>query len=205
MEFSSRLIERAVNEFSQLPGVGKKTALRFVLHLLRKDENSVENFSDAILRLRKDICFCKNCHNISDKDICEICSNEKRDNSTICVVQDVRDVMAIENTGLYKGHYHVLGGIISPMEGIGPGHLNIDTLVEKVAMGSVNEMIIALNATMEGETTSFYIFKKIAQYNIVTSTIARGLAVGDELEYADEVTLGRSIQNRIPYSNQLVR
>ena len=205
MEFSSRLIENAVNEFSQLPGVGKKTALRFVLHLLRKEESAAESFSDSILRLRKEICFCNNCHNISDKEICEICINPHRDASTICVVQDIRDVMAIENTGLFRGRYHVLAGIISPMDGIGPGNLNIETLVNKVALGTVKEIIMALSSTMEGETTNFYIYKKIAAYDITVSTIARGIPIGDELEYADEVTLGRSIQFRIPYSNQLVR
>ncbi len=205
MEFSSRLIENAVNEFSQLPGVGKKTALRFVLHLLRKEESASESFSDAVLRLRKDICFCNNCHNISDKEMCEICANPHRDASTICVVQDIRDVMAIENTGLFRGQYHVLGGIISPMDGVGPANLNIETLVNKVASGSIREIIMALSSTMEGETTNFYIYKKIAPYDITVSTIARGIPIGDELEYADEITLGRSIQFRIPYSNQLVR
>lgn len=204
MEFSSKLIENAVNEFAQLPGVGKKTALRFVLHLLRKEESAAESFSDSILRLRKDICFCSNCHNISDKQRCAICENPSRDAATICVVQDVRDVMAIENTGLFRGHYHVLGGIISPMDGIGPANLNIDSLVEKVAGGSVKEVIMALSSTMEGETTNFYIFKRISQHEVTVSTIARGIPIGDELEYADEVTLGRSIQQRVPYTNQLV-
>jgi recombination protein RecR len=204
MEFSSKLIENAVNEFAQLPGVGKKTALRFVLHLLRKEESAAVTFSDSILRLRQDICFCKSCHNISDKDRCDICLNPNRDAATICVVQDIRDVMAIENTGLFRGHYHVLGGIISPMDGIGPGNLNIDSLVQKVAGGGVKEVIMALSSTMEGETTNFYIFKRISQYETAVSTIARGIPIGDELEYADEVTLGRSIQQRVPYTNQLV-
>ena len=204
MEFSSKLIENAVNEFAQLPGVGKKTALRFVLHLLRKEESAAESFSESILRLRKDICFCNNCHNISDKERCDICINPNRDATTICVVQDIRDVMAIENTGLFRGHYHVLGGIISPMDGVGPGNLNIDSLVQKVALGGIREIIMALSSTMEGETTNFYLFKKISQYEITVSTIARGIPIGDELEYADEVTLGRSIQQRVPYTNQLV-
>lgn len=205
MDFSSKIIERAVNEFSQLPGVGKKTALRFVLHVLKKDTDEVESFADALLKLKNDICFCKNCFNISDKEICDICNNPSRDVKTVCVVQDIRDVMAIENTGLFKGQYHVLGGIISPMEGIGPSNLTVEQLVVKIQQNEVQEIIMALPATMEGETTNFYIYKKIAQFNIKVSTIARGIAVGDELEYADEVTLGRSIQFRVPYSNQLVK
>ena len=205
MDFSSKLIERAVNEFAQLPGVGKKTALRFVLHMLKKEASEVENFSEAILKLKSEICFCKNCFNISDKELCDICSNPTRDAKVICVVQDVRDVMAIENTGLFRGHYHILGGIISPMEGIGPANLTVEPLVKKIETTGVQEIIMALPATMEGETTNFYIYKKIAPFNITVSTIARGIAIGDELEYADEVTLGRSIQFRIPYSNQILK
>lgn len=205
MDFSSKIIERAVNEFSQLPGVGKKTALRFVLHVLKKDTDEVESFAESLLKLKNDICFCKNCFNISDKELCDICNNPSRDAKTICVVQDIRDVMAIENTGLFKGQYHVLGGIISPMEGIGPSNLTVEQLVAKIQQNEVQEIIMALPATMEGETTNFYIYKKIAPFNIKVSTIARGIAVGDELEYADEVTLGRSIQFRVPYSNQLVK
>lgn len=205
MDFSSKIIERAVNEFSQLPGVGKKTALRFVLHVLKKDTDEVESFAESLLKLKNDICFCKNCFNISDKELCDICNNPSRDAKTICVVQDIRDVMAIENTGLFKGQYHVLGGIISPMEGIGPSNLTVEQLVTKIQQNEVQEIIMALPATMEGETTNFYIYKKIAPFNIKVSTIARGIAVGDELEYADEVTLGRSIQFRVPYSNQLVK
>ncbi len=204
MEFSSRIIEEAVREFSQLPGVGKKTALRFVLHVLKKDQSAVQNFSNAILRLRNETCFCKSCHNISDKEECEICANSSRDASLVCVVQDIRDVMAIENTNSYKGKFHVLGGIISPMDGVGPSNLNIESLVEKVSQGNVKEVIIALNSTMEGETTAFYIFKRISNYSVEISTIARGIPVGDELEYADEITLGRSMQNRIPYTNQSI-
>jgi recombination protein RecR len=188
MDFSSKIIERAVNEFSQLPGVGKKTALRFVLHVLKKDTDEVESFADALLKLKNDIC-----------------NNPSRDAKMVCVVQDIRDVMAIENTGLFKGQYHVLGGIISPMEGIGPSNLTVEQLVAKIQQNEVQEIIMALPATMEGETTNFYIYKKIAPFNIKVSTIARGIAVGDELEYADEVTLGRSIQFRVPYSNQLVK
>ena len=205
MDFSSKIIERAVNEFSQLPGVGKKTALRFVLHVLKKDTDEVKSFADSLLKLKNDICFCKNCFNISDKEICDICNNPSRDAKMVCVVQDIRDVMAIENTGLFKGQYHVLGGIISPMEGIGPSNLTVEQLVAKIQQNEVQEIIMALPATMEGETTNFYIYKKIAPFNIKVSTIARGIAVGDELEYADEVTLGRSIQFRVPYSNQLVK
>jgi len=205
MDFSSKLIERAVGEFAQLPGVGKKTALRFVLHMLKKEAAEVENFSEAILRLKSEICFCKNCFNISDKELCDICSNPTRDAKIICVVQDIRDVMAIENTGLFRGHYHILGGIISPMEGIGPANLTVEPLIKKIEATGVQEIIMALPATMEGETTNFYIYKKIAPFNITVSTIARGIAIGDELEYADEVTLGRSIQFRIPYSNQILK
>lgn len=205
MEFSSKLIEQAVGHFSSLPGVGKKSALRYVLHLIKQDEKDITNFSDVLKALKHDLKFCKNCHTISDHDICEVCSNPIRNQQVVCVVQDYRDVMAIENTGLYKGVYHVLGGLISPMEGIGPSNLTIDSLVAKVTRQEVSEIILALNATMEGETTSFFIFKKLAPYNLTLSAIARGIAVGDELEYTDEVTLGRSIINRIPYNNSLAR
>ena len=205
MEFSSKLIEQAVGYFSSLPGVGKKSALRYVLHLIKQDEQDVTNFSDVLKALKHDLKFCKNCYTISDHDICEVCANPSRNQQLVCVVQDYRDVMAIENTGLYKGVYHVLGGLISPMEGIGPSNLTIDSLVAKVTQQEVLEIILALNATMEGETTSFFIFKKLASYNIKLSTIARGIAVGDELEYTDEVTLGRSITNRIPYNNSFAR
>lgn len=205
MEFSSKHIERAVNEFSQLPGVGKKTALRFVLHLLKKDTQEVNQFAESLQLLKSEIKYCSNCYNISDKEICDICSNPSRDEKLICVVQDIRDVMAIENTGLYRGQYHVLGGIISPMDGVSPSQLTIEPLVTKIAEKQVQEIIMALPATMEGETTNFYIYKKIAQFQLKVSTIARGIAVGDELEYADEVTLGRSIQFRVPYTNHLVK
>jgi recombination protein RecR len=203
VEFSSKIIEQAVEAFSQLPGVGKKTALRFVLHVIKQDKNDSENLSQLIRKLKTDLRFCANCHNITESERCDICSNPSRDTSTICVVQDYRDVMAIENTGLYKGLYHVLGGLISPIEGISPSGLNIESLVQKLQHGTVKEIILALNATMEGETTSFYIFRKIAPYEVKLSAIARGLAVGDELEYADEITLGRSIQNRIPFESVL--
>jgi recombination protein RecR len=201
MEFSSKIIEQAVEAFAQLPGVGRKTALRYVLHVIKQDNTQVELLSKLLLQLKTDLKFCQKCHNISEQNICEICLNPLRDESTICVVQDYRDVMAIENTGLYKGHYHVLGGIISPLDGITPSSLNIETLVNKVSSGNISEIILALNATMEGETTSFYLFRKLAPYNVKLSAIARGIAVGDELEYADEVTLGRSITNRIPFDS----
>jgi recombination protein RecR len=205
MEFSSKLIEQAVAHFSSLPGVGKKSALRYVLHLIKQDTQEVSNFSDILKALKSDLKYCKICNTISDHEICEVCSNPARNHQVICVVQDYRDMMAIENTGFYKGVYHVLGGLISPMEGIGPGNLTINALVEEVATQEVKEIILALNATMEGETTSFFIFKKLAAYEVTLSAIARGIAVGDELEYTDEVTLGRSIVNRIPYNNSLAR
>jgi recombination protein RecR len=201
VEFSSKIIEQAVEAFAQLPGVGKKTALRYVLHIIKQDKSQVETLSRILLQLKTDLKFCQKCHNISEQTICEICQNPLRDETTICVVQDYRDVMAIENTGLYKGHYHILGGIISPIDGITPSSLNIETLVNKVSAGNIVEIILALNATMEGETTSFYIFRKLAPYNIKLSAIARGIAIGDELEYADEITLGRSITNRIPFDS----
>lgn len=205
MEFTSKLIEQAVGHFASLPGVGKKSALRYVLHLIKQESQDVEAFSETIKALKTDLKFCKSCHTISDHEICEVCANPLRNHQLICVVQDYRDVMAIENTGLYKGIYHVLGGLISPMEGVGPSNLNIDSLLHKVSGQNVSEIILALNATMEGETTSFYIFKKLASYNVTLSAIARGIAVGDELEYTDEVTLGRSIINRTPYNNSLSR
>ena len=203
MEFSSKLLERAVNEMSQLPGIGKRTALRLVLHLLGQPENQTNQLADALKTMRSEINFCKSCHNISDNTICEICSNPHRREDIICVVEDIRDVMAIENTSSFRGLYHVLGGKISPMDGIGPSDLNIETLVEKVKSGQVKELIFALGSTMEGDTTNFYIYKQIQDYNLVTSTIARGISVGNELEYTDEVTLGRSIINRIPFEASL--
>jgi recombination protein RecR len=203
MNFSSRLIEDAVNEFSKLPGVGRKTALRFVLFLLKKEASEVNAFGDALTRLRNELKYCTQCHNISDVEVCEICSNPNRDHSTICVVEDIRDVMAIENTAQFRGVYHVLGGIISPMDGIGPGDLNIESLVEKTKDGQVKEVIMALSTTMEGDTTNFYIYKRLKDHPLSISTIARGISVGDELEYADEITLGRSIVNRTPYANSL--
>ncbi len=201
MEFSSKLLEAAVNEMAQLPGIGKRTALRLVLHLLKQPKEQTVFLSNALTSFREEIKFCESCHTISDVAICEICSNSKRNHHLICVVEDVRDVMAIENTGQYRGIYHVLGGKISPMDGIGPSQLKINSLVEKVNSGKVEELIFALSSTMEGDTTNFYIYKQIKDSNIVTSTIARGISVGDELEYADEVTLGRSILQRIPFEN----
>lgn len=203
MEFSSKLLENAVNEVSQLPGIGKRTALRLVLHLLRQPEQHTQELAEALLSLRTKVRYCQNCHNISDRELCEICSSTKRDRTLVCVVEDIRDVMAIENTGQYTGVYHVLGGKISPMDGVGPSDLNIVSLIEKVKLGEIKEIIFALSSTMEGDTTNFYIFKQLEGYSISTSTIARGIAVGDELEYADEVTLGRSILNRVPFENSL--
>ncbi len=201
MEFSSKLLEAAVNEMAQLPGIGKRTALRLVLHLLKQPKEQTVFLTKALTTFREEINYCESCHTISDVALCEICSNTKRNHQLICVVEDVRDVMAIENTGQYRGIYHVLGGKISPMDGIGPSQLKINSLVEKVNSGKVEEIVFALSSTMEGDTTNFYIYKQIKDSNIVTSTIARGISVGDELEYADEVTLGRSILQRIPFES----
>jgi recombination protein RecR len=184
-----------------LPGVGKKTALRHVLHLIKQDPAVIEGFIHSLDQLKNELKFCVKCHNISESDVCSICANPNRDHTTLCLVQDFRDILAIEGTGQFRGIYHVLGGLISPMDGIGPGDLNINTLVEKISGGEVKEVILALNATMEGETTSFFIFKKLAPYTVLMSAIARGIAVGDELEYTDEVTLARSIANRVPFNN----
>lgn len=203
MNFSSKLLEDAVAEFAKLPGVGQKTALRLVLHLLNRDKEEVQKFSNAVSKLRNEIQFCQTCHNISDLKVCEICSSHKRDHTLICVVEDTRDVMAIENTNQYNGVYHVLGGLISPMDGIGPGDLQVDTLIERLKDNGVKEIIFALSATMEGDTTIFYLHKRLKQFNINISTIARGIAFGGELEYVDEITLGRSIVTRIPYENSL--
>ena len=199
MEFSSKLLEKAVNEMSQLPGIGKRTALRLVLHLLKQPKEQTSFLSQALTGMREEVQFCESCHNISDAAVCDICSNAKRDRQIICVVEDIRDVMAIENTGQFRGIYHVLGGKISPIDGVGPSQLNINSLVDKVKSGEVKEIIFALSSTMEGDTTNFYIYRQIQDYEVVTTTIARGIAVGDELEYADEVTLGRSILQRVPF------
>lgn len=205
MEFSSKLLEKAVNEMAQLPGIGKRTALRLVLHLLKQPSEQTHYLSQALTTMRDEIKFCTNCHNISDVDVCEICSNSARNHKIICIVEDIRDVMAIENTNQFKGVYHVLGGKISPIDGVGPSQLNITTLVEKVKSGVIEEIIFALSSTMEGDTTNFYIFKQIKEFGVKTSTIARGIAVGDELEYADEVTLGRSILQRVPFENSFYK
>ena len=203
MEFSSKFIENAVNEISNLPGIGKKSALRLVLFLLKQPESQSLNLANAISQMRLKVNFCKKCHNISDSDICEICANPRRDESIICVVEDIRDVMAIEKTSSFNGLYHVLGGKISPVDGIGPDDLNISSLVEKVKNNKISEVIFALGTTMEGDTTNFYIYRQVSDYNITTSTIARGISVGDDLEYADEITLGRSIIDRIPFEKSL--
>jgi recombination protein RecR len=192
-------LEQAVNELAKLPGIGRKTALRLALYLLRQKSSEVELLSESLLNMSRNIHFCKICHNISDQETCEICLNSRRDHSIICVVEDIRDIMAIENTSQFRGIYHVLNGIISPVEGIGPGDLNIDTLIAKADQGDVNEIIFALPTTIEGDTTSFYIYKQLQQKKVKVTTIARGVAIGDDLEYTDEVTLGRSILNRTPY------
>lgn len=197
--YPSYLLENAVNRFSELPGVGRKTALRYVLHLLKREEKEVEDFVQSILLLKSEVKYCKICRNISDTDICRICSDKKRDTSLICVVETIKDVMAIENTGQYKGLYHVLGGVISPMEGIRPDDLEITTLLERAQESTTSEVILALSTTMEGDTTNYYIARKLKEVSIQISTIARGVPIGDELQYADELTLGRSIHNRIPY------
>lgn len=203
MEFSSKLLEEAVNEMSQLPGIGRRTALRLVLHLLKQPESQTVALSKALVDLKTEVKFCSKCHNISDTQLCEICANRNRQREVVCVVEDIRDVMAIENTSQYRGLYHVLGGKINPMEGVGPSQLTIKSLVEKAQKGEIDEIIFALSSTLEGDTTNFYIFKQLEGLDIKTSTIARGISVGDELEYADEVTLGRSITNRIPFENSL--
>ncbi len=205
MNFSSKLLENAVNEFAKLPGVGQRTALRLVLHLLNQDKTEVSQFTEALNRLKEEIRFCQSCYNISDVAMCEICASQKRDHSIICVVEDTRDVMAIENTAQYQGDYHVLGGLISPMDGIGPSDLNIEPLLERLKAGEVKEVILALSATMEGDTTIFFLYKKLKDLPVQISTIARGIAFGGELEYVDEITLGRSIATRIPYENSLLK
>lgn len=201
-QYPSQLLERAVQEFSKLPGIGRKTALRLVLYQLRQDPQDVQSFVDAIARMKQEVHYCKRCHNISDSDLCPICSNQRRDASTICVVENIQDVMAVENTQQYNGLYHVLGGVISPMDGVGPADLEIDSLVKRVEEEDIQEVILALSSTMEGDTTNFYIFRKLASYDVKLSIIARGIPVGDELEYADEVTLGRSILNRTPFDGK---
>ncbi len=203
--FPSKLLENAVNEFAKLPGIGRKSALRLVLHLLKQDIQDVEIFGNSLIQLRSEIKHCKICHNISDTDICSICANPSRNPSIICVVENIKDVMSIENTQQFKGLYHVLGGIISPMDGIGPSDLEIDSLVSRVNEGNTEEVILALSTTMEGDTTNFFIYKKLKNTDVKISTLARGVSIGDELEYTDEVTLGRSIVNRTNFEESIVR
>lgn len=203
MNFSSKLLEGAVNEMAQMPGIGRRTALRLVLHLLKQPKEQTRYLTEALKSFREEIKLCKNCHNISDVELCEICTNNRRNPEIICVVEDIRDVMAIENTAQFKGLYHVLGGKISPIEGIGPHNLTIDNLIQKVEKGGVKEIILALSSTMEGDTTNFYIYRQLQKFEVNLTTIARGISVGDEIEYADEVTLGRSIINRVPFEQGL--
>ena len=203
MNFSSKHIEDVIKEFAKLPGVGRKTATRYVLHILKQDDKETESFASALINMKKEMKHCFICHNISDKEICNICSNHNRDKTSLCVVEDIRDVMAIESTQQYRGVYHVLGGIISPLDGIGPSDLNIESLVKRMSGGEIKEVIMALSTTMEGDTTNFYLYKRLKDFDITVTTIARGISIGDELEYADEITLGRSITNRIPYENVL--
>lgn len=202
-QYPSILLEKAVSEFSKLPGIGRKTAMRLVLHLLRQDISTVEAFGHAIVTLKREVKYCNVCHNISDTEVCQICSNPSRDTSIVCVVENIRDVMAVEATQQFRGVYHVLGGVISPMDGIGPSDLQIDSLVRRVEEGGVKEVVLALSSTMEGDTTNFYIFRKLAKTEVKMSVIARGISVGDELEYADEITLGRSIVNRTPFTGNI--
>ena len=203
MNFSSKYIEALIDEFAKLPGVGRKTATRYMLYILKQDPSGVEQFVNAIVNLKNELRYCKICHNITDKEICSICSSHNRDKGTVCVVEDIRDVMAIESTRQYNGTFHVLGGIISPIDGIGPNDLTIDALMERIMEGTVKEVIMALSTTMEGDTTNFYIYKKLKDLNVKVTTIARGISIGDQLEYTDEITLGRSIMNRIPYESIL--
>lgn len=203
--YPSRLLEDAVNEFAKLPGIGRKTALRLVLYLLKQETEEVNHFGETMIKLRNKIKYCISCNSISDTEVCNICADNSRDHSIICIVENIQDVLSIENTQQYNGIYHVLGGIISPMDGIGPGELKLDTLEEKISKAEVKEIIFALSTTMEGDTTNFYIYKKFKMYPIKISTIARGVSIGDELEYADEITLGRSILNRTPFETTLAK
>lgn len=205
MVYSSKLLENAVNELARLPGIGRKTALRLALHLIRQEETHVEAFSQAILKMKQEIKRCHVCHNISDTDLCGICANQRRDHATVCVVQDIRDVMAIENTGQFQGAYHVLGGIISPVDGIGPEDLTISSLISRAASGGLKEIILALPTTIEGDTTNFYLSKKLKDTGILLTAISRGIPIGDDIEYADEITLGRSILNRVPFDTGNLR
>lgn len=203
-EFESALLEGAVTEISRLPGIGRKTALRLALHLLREDLPTSVALGEAIINLRKGIRYCQSCHNISETDLCPICADPRRDHTTVCVVESVKDVLVFENTGSYRGHYHVLGGVISPIDGIGPDKLQIDSLVARVAAGTIKEVILALSATMEGETTDYYIYRRLHPYNVKITQLARGVSVGNEIEYTDEITLGRSLQNRTLFSDSIM-
>jgi recombination protein RecR len=205
MKYSSQLIADAVAEFTKLPGIGEKTALRLVLHLLKQDSDKVKHFGEAVTRMRLEVKFCKTCHNVSDHDLCDICSNPHRDHSTVCLVETIRDVIAIENTNIYRGAYHVLGGIISPIDGVGPEKLNITSLTQRAESGAIKEVIMAISPTIEGDTTIFYISKKLRDLNVQITSIARGISFGGELEYTDEMTLARSIATRLPYENYLVK
>jgi len=201
VEFSSKLLQSAVDDIAQLPGIGKRTALRLALHILKLPKSSTNQLANSLINFREKIKFCKSCNNLSDSIICDICSNDKRDKQTLCVVQDIRDVIAVENTQQFKGYYHVLGGVISPIDGVGPQDLNVDSLIEKVKKEEIKEIIFALSSTMEAETTIFYLYKLLLKYKVVISVIAKGISVGDELEYTDEITLGRSIMKRVPYES----
>jgi len=205
MDLPSKYVQDAVEALASLPGIGRKTALRLTLHLLKQDEEHVARFSEAFLRMKQRVRTCVRCHNISDEELCSICRNPKREQEVVCVVEDLRDILAIENTQQYFGLYHVLGGCISPMDGIGPSDLHIDSLVQRIEADSVTEVLLALPTTLEGDTTNFYLYKKLAPFNLTITTIARGVAIGDELEYTDEVTLGRSIANRVPYESSIQR
>ncbi len=202
-KYPSKLLETAVNEFSKLPGIGRKSALRLVLHLLRQDSESVNFFGNSLIQLRNEIKHCKVCHNISDTEVCQICENPSRNHNVVCVVENIRDVMSVENTQHFNGLYHVLGGIISPMDGIGPSDIEIESLVHRIEKGEIIEVILALSTTMEGDTTNFYIYRKLKGLDVKITTLARGVSIGDELEYTDEITLGRSLDNRVPYESSI--
>lgn len=200
-QYPSKLLEKAVNEFSKLPGIGHRTALRLVLHLLKQDTEAVRQFGESIIRLKEEVKYCQVCHNISDTELCYLCANPDRDRTTICVVENIRNVMSIEDTGQFHGLYHVLGGVISPMDGVGPGDIELASLVDRVAAGGISEVILALSPTMEGDTTNFYISRRLAPFDIKLTVLARGVNIGDELEYTDEITLGRSIVNRVNFNS----
>ncbi|HIU90065.1 MAG TPA: recombination protein RecR [Candidatus Caccomonas pullistercoris] len=200
-QYPSKLLEKAVNEFSKLPGIGHRTALRLVLHLLKQDTEAVRQFGESIIRLKEEVKYCQVCHNISDTDLCDLCANPDRDRTTICVVENIRNVMSIEDTGQFHGLYHVLGGVISPMDGVGPGDIELASLVDRVAAGGISEVILALSPTMEGDTTNFYISRRLAPFDVKLTVLARGVNIGDELEYTDEITLGRSIVNRVNFNS----